>query len=414
MSSFFLNSTNYKTYFSWNEFSKLNKQEREELIRYSVEQIRNDKGLKKVDVNFFEADQSLRGSCGRIYDGKHLVGHVLKLNANVLTEAWDYYTPYKLFNTINHELEHALQFEQSANHRIKNSNPAVFEQRLNDQHYYCAGGDKSIIMQGEEMRVPRFSEKIDEQLYLAQASEAEARAAGFSAVKDLFANNRNDPYLEKYLLQQGKLNIANNKEMMETIGMHPREEMAREELKYISTRRINEVNRRQVIEYARQKDFQIAREVLNALLKDKASEDELNHIFNSDIGYENFFKTKQYVQNKVTETNHDFYIYAKYKWDESVENSGQSHSNIDSNMQNQNVSNALFFEEIEKRASEHVLDGDYSFFEQNKANQETNSEADIAFFESTQHGSSEEDKTINDKYNNVMPMVDMTKIGHKR
>lgn len=316
MSEFLVNPENYKSYYSWEKFSQLNESEREELIRFSVEQIRREQGLQNVDVEFFEADSTSRGSCSQAFEGKRFVGHTLKLNSDILSESDDFYTPYKTFNTINHELKHASQFELASNRHVKNSNPEALEQRLNDQHYYNANGDKSVIWQGQRGRVPRFDKETDYQMYRAQACEADARAAGFSAVEGLKVEGQNDSYLESYLRTQKAREINNNRVMMSKLGMHSREEMAKEELQYISNRKLKEPDRQRVLEYARQKDFETAKEVLNADSRGLATEEELKNRFDNNQGYSNFYKTQHYNQNKVNESNHDYYIYAKHKWED--------------------------------------------------------------------------------------------------
>ena len=315
MSEFLVNPENYKSYYSWEKFSKLNESEREDLLRFSVEQIRQEQGLQNVDVEFFKADSTSRGSCSQVFEGKRFTGHTLKLNSDILSESDDFYAPYKAFNTINHELKHASQFELASNRHVKNSNPEALEQRLNDQHYYNANGDKSVIWQGQRGRVPRFDEETDYQMYRAQACEADARAAGFSAVEGLKVDGQNDLYLDSYLRTQKAREINNNRVMMSKLGMHSREEMAKEELQYISTRKLKEPDRQRVLEYARQKDFETAKEVLNADSRGAASEEELRNRFNTDQGYANFYKSQHYNQNKVNESNHDYYIYAKHKWE---------------------------------------------------------------------------------------------------
>ena len=50
MSEFSLNSENYKAYFSWDKYAELDKAQRKELIKFSVDQISKEKGLKNVDV----------------------------------------------------------------------------------------------------------------------------------------------------------------------------------------------------------------------------------------------------------------------------------------------------------------------------------------------------------------------------
>lgn len=329
MSEFLVNPENYKSYYSWEKFSKLNESEREELIRFSVEQIRQEQGLQNVDVVFFKADSTSRGSCSQVFEGKRFTGHTLKLNSDVLSESDDFYAPYKAFNTINHELKHASQFELASNRHVKNSNPEALEQRLNDQHYYNANGDKSVIWQGQKGRIPRFDEETDYQMYRAQACEADARAAGFSAVEGLKVDGQHDSYLDSYLRTQKAREINNNRVMMSKLGMHSREEMAKEELQYISTRKLKEPDRQRVLEYARQKDFETAKEVLNADSRGAVSEEELRNRFSTDQGYANFYKSQHYNQNKVNESNHDYYIYAKHKWEDIGETDINNNSELE-------------------------------------------------------------------------------------
>lgn len=330
MSEFSLKPENYKSYFSWDKYAELDKAQRKELIKFSVEQISQEKGLKDVDVKYFTGDPGSRGSCGQRFDDKdRFVGHTLNLNDDVLSVskndvAPDRYAPYKLYNTMNHELEHASQFELASDRHIKNSNPVALEQRLNDQHYYNASGDKKVIWQGQSGRVQRFDNGIDYQMYRAQACEADARAAGYSAVESLKKEIPNDTHLDSYLRTQKAREINNNRVMMSKLGMHSREEMANEELQYISTRKLKEPDRQRVLEYARQKDFETAKEVLNADSRGLASEEELKNRFDNNQGYSNFYKTQHYNQNKVNESNHDYYIYAKHKWEEAGEEDSYS------------------------------------------------------------------------------------------
>ena len=85
MSEFSLNSENYKAYFSWDKYAELDKAQRKELIKFSVDQISKEKGLKNVDVRYFTDDPSSRGSCSQRFDEKNrFVGHTLNLNDDVL------------------------------------------------------------------------------------------------------------------------------------------------------------------------------------------------------------------------------------------------------------------------------------------------------------------------------------------
>lgn len=313
MSDFSLNSKNYKTYFAWDKFKNLSKDEREGLIRLSVEEIRKDKGLKDVKVEFFSGDPASRGSCTQDMNGKKCIGHIISLNDDVLTDSEDYYSPYKTFNTINHELEHASQYEHASNRHIKNSDSATLEQRLNDQHYFHADGDRLLI----NGRTYRFDPQTDYQMYRAQACEADARTAGYSAVEGLKVDGQEDIYLDSYLATVKAREIKNNKQMMSRLGMHSREEMAKEELSYISDKKVTTEERQKVLEYARQKDYETAKEVFRFDSRGKATEEEMKEMFDSDNDYSNFYDTEEFKFKKVNESNHEFYSFANYKWDEN-------------------------------------------------------------------------------------------------
>ena len=315
MGDFSINSNNYKTYFAWEKFKHLDKDKREELIRFSIEQIRKEKGLKDVKVDFFSGDPSSRGSCTQDMKGKKCVGHIIRLNNDVLTDTEDYYSPYSVFNTINHELEHASQYEHASNRHIKNSDPATLEQRLNDQHYFHADGDR-ILVNG---RTNRFDPKTDFQMYRAQACEAEARAAGYAAVEGLKIEGKEDIYLDSYLKTIKAREINNNKQMMRCLGMHSREEMAKEELSYLSERKVKKEDRQRVLEYARQKDYETAKEIFRYDSRGKATEEQMKAMFDSNRPYSNFYETEAFKSKKVNASNHDFYTFANYKWEDNGE-----------------------------------------------------------------------------------------------
>lgn len=316
MSEFALTAENYKAYFSWDIFKDLNEADREELIRFSIEQIRGEKGLKDVRVEFYSGEATSRGACYQDFKGKKCIGHTIRLNNDILSEKKDYYSPYKTFNTINHELEHASQYEHASDKKIKNSDSATLEQRLNDQHYYCSDGDKRY---GFGERTYRFDKNKDYQMYRAQACEAEARAAGYSAVESLKTEGQSDAYLESYLKTQKAREINNNRQMLQQLGMHSREEMAREELNYLSDKKVSEEDRQRVLEYARQKDFETAKEVLLADSRGELPEEELKKRFDNNNNYSNFYKSEEYNSKKVKDYEHKNYSYANYKWNDNGE-----------------------------------------------------------------------------------------------
>lgn len=306
---------NYKSYYSWNKFRTLTPDQRSDLIRFSAEQIRQEKGLQPVNVDFEDANARSRGYCYQNVRGDKLLGHEVRLNSDILMETQNYYAPYQIYNTLNHELEHASQYEHASNRRIKNDDAVTLEQRLNDQHYYSSQGDKIVFNKGERPhRESRFDKQIDFQMYRAQACEAEARAAGYSAVESLKQEGQSDVYLDSYLKTEKAREINNNRTMMSRLGMHSRENMAKEELSHLSHNKVSEQDQTRVLEYARQKDFETAREVLRAAFGGMVSEEKMREQFNSNQPYADFYKSQQYNDNKVTAKDHKNYSYAQYKW----------------------------------------------------------------------------------------------------
>ncbi len=323
-------SANYKSYFAWENFRGLEPEQRQDLINFTVEQIRQEKGLKNVDVNIQDMKPSSRGSCSQNYGlFNQFKGHTLTLNSDVLTSHRPS-APYSIYNTINHELEHASQYEHAAEKAISNDNAAVLEQRLNDQHYYSASGDKishnadgSVIrtVDGRIVREARFDSETDYQLYRAQACEADARQAGLKAVEALQKNNQangiNDVFIEEYIESTQANEVAENRIMMQQLGMHSRESLAREELSHISEEKVSKSAREKVIEYAREKDFEVAQEVLMDDAYGEITEAEIRDKFENNEGYSDFFATDGYNEKKVAENERKEYKFARYKWNEN-------------------------------------------------------------------------------------------------
>lgn len=95
-----INSKNYTKYFAFNNFVSLTEKERRDLIKYTVEQIRQEKGLKKVDVEFRDMNPGSRGSCSQKYGlFNHFDGHEMVLNSDILTTK-SAIAPYSVYNTI--------------------------------------------------------------------------------------------------------------------------------------------------------------------------------------------------------------------------------------------------------------------------------------------------------------------------
>lgn len=225
--------------------------------------------------------------------------------------------PYCVYNTINHELEHASQYEKASNRWIGNDNSEVLEQRLNDEHYYSYKGDK--IDASTKVRTARFDQQTDFQLYRAQACEADARAAGLTAVEELEKNNRangiRDEHAQDYIETAKADEVANNREMMLKLGMHSRENMAREELEHVPLKQVSAQERQKVLDYAREKDYEIAKTVLIDDSRGQATEQQLLQQFNENSGYKDFYQTAVYMSNKVNDSERKNYKYSKYKYD---------------------------------------------------------------------------------------------------
>lgn len=325
MSKIIFTPDNYKTYFTSASFRQLEPAQRQELVKYTVEQIRNEKGLKNVNVQFEDMGPSSRGSCSQNYGiFKQFNGHTLTLNSDVLTSK-KVSISYSTYNTINHELEHADQYEHAVDRSIKNDDAVTLEQRLNDQHYYSASGDKIIHLDDGKARIYRFDSETDFQLYRAQACEADARQAGLKAVEDLKNYNQSkgieDIFIDDYIEATRANEIAENRTMMDKLGMHSRESLAREELSHVSQDKVTVEERAKIIDYAREKDFETAKQVLQDDAYGKATEAELRRQFDNNIGYQDFYSTDYYKANKVADNDRSEYKFAKYKWSDDGENS---------------------------------------------------------------------------------------------
>lgn len=311
-------STNYKSFFRSSEFSKLTSDERRDLISFSVEQTRLKQGLSPIKVVFGEDDEACRGYCSPIVarDGT-LRGHELWLNEDVLTTK-NPYASYSVYNTYHHELEHASQYENASNPEISNSNAATLEQRLNDEHYYCADGDKLVRpFFGEPHRKARFSEQTDYQLYRAQACEADARAAGLNSLRELQSDLKNDEMLNRYVKRTESLEISQNREMLSELGMHSRENMAREELSHLPSGKVSVEDQERVIAYAREKDFETYKTVAEVDAWGDITEEKMRQQFDNNEQYEDFYQSDVYLKNKVKSFEKKDYKFSQYKWDES-------------------------------------------------------------------------------------------------
>ena len=271
-------ASNYRTYLSYEKIQGLSSDQREALFKFASQQTADEKGLKQVD---FEAERVLPDKDGRLWGGscsqkfsqiiKKLEGHELSMNSYCWNR--DSITvPYSSCRTMYHELEHAAQFERSIDRGIKNSDPAALEMRLNDGHYYRSNGDKAVLTPTGLTLSKRFgnaadaNNNIDFHLYQAQACETEARRAGIRGLEEMQKYNRehgiSDYHLDAYVSAAKAEEAHINRSIMKDLGMHPREQMAKEQLSQIPKSKISEEDRARVLQYAREKDYEMASEVL--------------------------------------------------------------------------------------------------------------------------------------------------------
>lgn len=310
---------NFRTYFSWQKFHELTKEQRSELLDFTVKQISAEKGLHSVKLEFMDMEPSCRGFCTpQMGFFNNLKGHSMVLNSDIL-KSNSKTAPYSIYNTVNHELEHANQYERASDRTIGNDDSATLEQRLNDEHYYSASGDKVFYRDGVRYRTIRFDDETDYQLYQAQACEADARAEGLKAVEELKKLNVlhgiDDKEIDDYLEYAKANEITNNRDMMKQLGMHSRENMVREELSHISEKKVSLKDREKVIAYARQKDYEVAKEVLLDDSNGNLTEEQVKQKFENNNEYNDFYQSDIYRENKVNESERKFYKYSNYKWE---------------------------------------------------------------------------------------------------
>lgn len=335
------NKRNYKEYFHYDKYKNLSPAEREQLIRTAVDDIARRKGIKEVELSFVENTKNdpdfekWRGSCSTKLEGNEVKKHVIRLNADVL-ERDDAVAPYSVYKTVHHETEHAVQTEKNVNLKIKNKDPERLESRLNDRHYYQSDGDRVRTVNGSKTR---FGENIDYQLYRGQSQEADARKAGLKGIEELRDRRIEDKHLDRYLQDEKNREIMSNQKMLKNLGMHTRESLAREEINMMYKGLISEKEEERVLSYAREKDFETAKEVLSNDSEGRYSENDMKRIFENDEVYPDFFKTDAYENNKVTAAEHKDYVIRGYDWasvkvrrsseENAEEFAGQGEENMD-------------------------------------------------------------------------------------
>ena len=368
-------ASNYRTYLSYEKIQGLSSDQREALFKFASQQTADEKGLKQVD---FEAERVLPDKDGRLWGGscsqkfsqiiKKFEGHELSMNSycwnrNSVT------APYSSCRTMYHELEHAAQFERSIDRGIKNSDPAALEMRLNDGHYYRSNGDKAVLTPTGLTLSKRFgnaadaNNNIDFHLYQAQACETEARRAGIRGLEEMQKYNRehgiSDYRLDAYVSAAKAEEAHINRSIMKDLGMHPREQMAKEQLSQIPKSKISEEDRARVLQYAREKDYEMASEVLRDNARGQISEEEVREQFDKNIGYPDFFESQEYQSKKATYAERLNYQMPKYRWSENASENENSQSFFDSLASKvegkieeklDNAPGEKFFSGIERRA----------------------------------------------------------------
>lgn len=317
------NESNFRSFFRSEVYRELQPEDRMALIKLTVEQVRKEQGLAPVEVAFVKQDPQHRGATWSDYseDGEKVLQHHISINDDVIYDP-SIFTSYSVYQTIHHELRHDYQHEVAVDRSIDNSDPYVLEQRLNQQHYYRYGGDKTTVsIFGKRSLTYRFGEETDKQLYYAEAVEKDARVAGAQAIEKLRSDYlTDDPTLDAFIYQNKQLEASKSQHIMEALGVHSREELAREELRYIPEDKLSNADRERVLSYAREKDLEAYTEYIENTPWLKLSKEQIETEFNEDFKYDNFFKSECYQKNKAMGKEREYSDLSHYKWDESGEN----------------------------------------------------------------------------------------------
>ncbi len=324
-----INELNFRSFFRSEVYRKLEPEDRMALIRLTVEQVRKEQGLAPVEVTFVKQDPKHRGATWSDYseDGEKVLQHHITINDDVIYDP-SIFTSYSVYQTIHHELRHDYQHEVAIDKSIDNSDPYVLEQRLNQQHYYRYGGDKTTFsILGNRKLTYRFGGEIDKQLYYAEAVEKDARVIGAKAIEKLSSDYlADDPTLDAFIYQNKQLEASKSQHIMEALGVHSREELAKEELRYISEDKLSNADRERVLAYAREKDLEAYTEYIENTPWLKLSKEQIETEFNEDFKFDNFFKSDNYQKNKATGKEREFSNLSHYKWDKSNEQFFESHN----------------------------------------------------------------------------------------
>lgn len=296
---------NYKSFYVSEKFTSLTDQERESLIKFTVEQIRLEKNLGPIHLEFVHNGQPFgngtwgpgsRGAMGSTGSNDD-IQHYMYLNADALYRTDDAIS-YSVYKTINHEAEHGVQNTLIRNERISNNNAAVAELRANDSYYYSPGA---------KMFCKEDGTYVDRALYLSQVKEAQAREAGLNAVRNLVSENKKmgitDEAGEDYVFDLATEETKIKRDNIRAVGAHSREEMAKEAMD--SQKELTPAQRKAVLKQARQADF----DNLKAAFGDVYDEKTLKQMFENNSIAKDYYATDNYQEtmSSIREKNgYDF------------------------------------------------------------------------------------------------------------
>lgn len=333
---------NYKLYFQSAKYNSLKSDERTDLLYFTVSEIARQKGIPNVRLEFLHTkDHGLRGSMRREFDARGTMYHTLSLNEDVLTRKNA--ISYNAYNTICHELEHGSQNILIADENIKNSDPYVGELRANDIHYYNGEGEKG---------------DASFELYQAQVKEMKAREAGLEGVKELIESNlkstgEHDKAGELYLQEQAKKEYAYEKRILEKLGCHSREELAKAAM--YGNPDFRDKDYKKILKSAREADFELFKKHYGG----KYSEKELSKHFENNTLTPDYFKSQEFIKIKV---GWKYNIPARDK--NSQEDRAFFENALDNSKDIDTSEDRAFFEEIDKNQSAGPnLKEDRAFFE---------------------------------------------------
>lgn len=306
------NSENFRSFFESSVYLGMSPVEREALIRFAVEQVRLEKGLATVDVSFVKAPCTTRGSTHSAYtDDDQVLRHHIRLNEDSIKTP-DQFSSYSVYKTIHHELRHDYQREIEVDKSVRNDDPYALEQRLGSRHYYRYAGDKKTLMGYKS----RFDGQIDKQLYYAQACEQDARDEAMRSLEELQRDVLpNDETLNAYRFYQKQSEANTREKIYDYLGVHSREELAKEELSHVSEDCLSPEERSGVLAYAREKDLEQYIRYVKESSRPDLSQEQIRREFAEDFKADNFYKTNAFQKNKASGAERKQSDLSRYKFE---------------------------------------------------------------------------------------------------